>query len=167
MLTTESSITGVQVNYYFICKTKLWYFSHFTTMEHTSDAVLLGKLIHEKSYRGTEGVSIGRIAIDFIEKGDKIILHEVKKSKSLEKAHIFQLLYYLYDLKQKGIDAEGVINYPVIRRKETITLNTDNQKELEVVLKDIHTIVSLEKPPQPERKTYCKKCSYYELCWVV
>jgi CRISPR/Cas system-associated exonuclease Cas4 (RecB family) len=71
MLTTESSITGVQVNYYFIFKTKLWYFSHYTTMEHTSDAVLLGKLIHEKNYSGTEGLSIDRINIDFIEKSDQ------------------------------------------------------------------------------------------------
>lgn len=167
MLTTESSITGVQVNYYLICKTKLWFFSHYTTMEHTSDAVLLGKLIHNERYKRAQGLSIDRINIDFIERGDKIILHEVKKSKSMEKAHIYQVLYYVYDLTQKGIKAEGVINYPAIRRKKTVSLNSDNQKELEAILEDIHTIVNLNKPPQPERKTYCKKCSYYELCWVV
>ncbi len=167
MLTAESSITGVQVNYYFICKTKLWFFSHYTTMEHTSDAVLVGKLIHEEHYKGTQELSTGRITIDFIEKGDRIILHEVKKSKSVEKAHIYQVLYYLYDLSQKGIKAEGVINYPVIRRKKAVILNPDNQKELEAALEDIQEIINFEKPPQPERKTYCKKCSYYELCWVV
>jgi CRISPR-associated exonuclease Cas4 len=136
-------------------------------MEHTSDAVLIGKLIHEERYKRTQGLSIDRIAIDFVEKGDKIILHEVKKSKSMEKAHIFQLLYYVYDLKQKGIDAEGIINYPVIRKRETVVLTPDNQKELEAVLNSIQKIVNLRKPPQPEKKTYCKKCSYYELCWVV
>jgi CRISPR-associated exonuclease Cas4 len=150
-----------------ICKTKLWFFSHYTTMEHTSDAVLMGKLIHNTRYKRTQGLSIDRINIDFIERGDKLILHEVKKSKSMEKAHIYQLLYYLYDLKQKGIDAEGVINYPAIRKKEKITLTKDNQKELETILHNIHEIVTLDTPPQPERKTYCKKCSYYELCWVV
>ena len=167
MLTVESSITGVQVNYYFICKTKLWYFSHYTTMEHTSDTVLLGKLIHNERYQRTQGLSIDRIAIDFIERGDKIILHEVKKSRSMEKAHIFQVLYYLYDLNQRGIKATGIINYPVIRKKQTVDLDPDNRKELETVLGDIQHIVSLKSPPQPERKKYCKKCSYYELCWVI
>jgi CRISPR-associated exonuclease Cas4 len=167
MLTVESSVTGVQVNYYFICKTKLWYFSHYTTMEHTSDTVLLGKLIHNESYQKTQGLSIDRIAIDFIERGDKIILHEVKKSRSMEKAHIFQVLYYLYDLNQRGIKATGIINYPVIRKKQTVDLKPDNLKELEAVLGDIQDIVNLKSPPQPERKKYCKKCSYYELCWVV
>lgn len=85
----------------------------------------------------------------------------------MEKTHIFQLLYYIYDLKQKGIDAEGVINYPTIRKKEKIILNTENQKELETILHNIHEIVAMDTPPQPERKSYCKKCSYYELCWVV
>jgi len=155
------------VNYYFICRTKLWYFSHYTTMEHTSDAVLLGKLVHEKSYGGTQGISIGRIAIDFIEKGDKMVLHEVKKSKSMEKAHIYQLLYYLYDLNQRGIHATGIINYPLIRRKKVVELNQENQEELETVLEDIQEIVRLDKPPKPEKKKYCRKCSYFEFCWVV
>ena len=167
MLTTESSITGVQVNYYFICKTKLWLFSHCTTMEHTSDTVHLGKLVHEKSYRGTEQVSIGRISIDFVEKGDKMILHEVKKSKSMEKAHSYQLLYYLYDLSKRGINAEGVINYPLMRRKESVVLTPDTEKDIEKILEDIREIVREETPPKPEKKKYCRKCSYFELCWVV
>ena len=42
--------TGTQVNYYFLCKKKLWYFTHDIQMERSSDAVYLGKLIHESSY---------------------------------------------------------------------------------------------------------------------
>jgi len=45
-----------------------------------------------------------RIAIDFIQKGDTLILHEVKKGKRLERAHRCQLLYSLYYLKElKGV----------------------------------------------------------------
>jgi CRISPR-associated exonuclease Cas4 len=167
MLTKESTVTGVQVNYYFICITKLWYFSHYTTMEHTSDAVALGRLVHEKSYKDMGGLAIDRIRIDFIEKGDKIILHEVKKSKKMERSHIFQLLYYLYDLKLKGIPAEGVINYPLLRRTESLQLTSENQRELETVLEAIREIVGLKNPPKPEKKNYCRKCSYFEFCWVI
>ncbi|MHC1600469.1 MAG: Dna2/Cas4 domain-containing protein [Candidatus Methanospirareceae archaeon] len=45
-----------------------------------------------------------RIAIDFIQKGDTLILHEVKKGKRLERAYRCQLLYSLYYLKElKGV----------------------------------------------------------------
>lgn len=167
MLTTETSITGVQVNYYFICKTKLWFFSHYTTMEHTSDTVSLGKLLHESTYKNTEEVTIDRIAIDFIEQEDGLLLHEVKKSKKMESAHIYQLLYYIYDLNQKGIKARGIINYPQLRRKYPVELTPENTKEIEEILKEIGTIIQLEIPPKPEKKPYCRTCSYYELCWVI
>ena len=167
MLTTETSITGVQVNYYFICRTKLWFFSHYTTMEHTSDTVSLGKLLHESTYKNTEELTIDRIAIDFIEVEDGLLLHEVKKSKKMESAHIYQLLYYIYDLNQKGIKAKGIINYPQLRRKYPVELTSENTKEIENILKEIGKFIQLEIPPKPEKKPYCGTCSYYELCWVI
>ena len=48
------TITGVKVNYYCICKTKLWLFSHNIQMEKESEYVQMGKLIHESSYRREE-----------------------------------------------------------------------------------------------------------------
>ena len=94
LLSKEMLFSGTQVNYYIICKTKLWLFSHFVTMEHSSDLVSYGKLVHETSYREKkkEIVIDGRIAIDFIQKGDTLILHEVKKAKKMEKAHRYCLL---------------------------------------------------------------------------
>ena len=43
-------VTGVMINYYFICKRKLWYFSHGIQMEQEHDNVIIGKLIDENSY---------------------------------------------------------------------------------------------------------------------
>jgi len=56
-----------------------------------------------------------RIAIDFIQKGDTVVLHEVKKGKRMERAHRYQLLYYLYYLNElKGVEnVEGEIDYPL------------------------------------------------------
>ncbi len=42
--------TGTHFNYYQICHRKLWLFANGINMEHMSDAVYDGKLIHEGSY---------------------------------------------------------------------------------------------------------------------
>ncbi|MFH1897759.1 MAG: Dna2/Cas4 domain-containing protein [Candidatus Desantisbacteria bacterium] len=46
----QLTYTGTQVNYYLICKRKLWLFSHHLEMEATSDLVTLGKVLQEESY---------------------------------------------------------------------------------------------------------------------
>lgn len=48
----ELIYTGTQVNYYLVCKRKLWLFSRNFEMERSSDLVLLGKLLHAvKAYK--------------------------------------------------------------------------------------------------------------------
>lgn len=163
----ELPITGVQMNYYFICKTKLWLFSHLATMEHASEAVALGRLAHEESYsRARKELKIGPISIDFVKRGEEIVLHEVKKSRKLERAHVYQMLYYLYYLKQLGVEAKGVINYPLLRRTEEVKLSEAQEEEIKEITGEIHKIVSEKEPPKPEKKGYCRKCSYFEFCWV-
>ena len=155
--------TGVQINQYFICKRQLWFSSKKIEMEQTSDLVLLGKL-HEKSYsRKLKEVKIGSIKIDFWE--SKYEIHEVKKSRKMEKAHRWQMLYYLFYLKELGIKATGVINYPLLKKRIRISLTSKNEEELKRILNEIIEIISSDTPPKQERKPYCKRCSYYELCW--
>lgn len=159
--------TGVQVSYYFICKTKLWLFSHLTTMEHSSDTVAIGRIVHKESYqRARRDVTLGPISIDFVKRGDEVVLHEVKKSRKMERAHIFQLLYYLYYLKRKGVKARGIVNYPLLRRTREIVLDEEKEREVETIIREIDALVAKEKPPKPVKRTYCRKCSYYEFCWV-
>ncbi len=160
----EVRITGVKVAYYYICHTKLWLFSHNITMEKDNELVELGKLIHSNTYRHHREIHIDDIAIDFIRAGEKIEVHEIKKSRKMEKAHRMQLLYYLYYLKQRGIDAVGVIDYPKIRKRERVTLEKDDVEEIENALGEIERIVRGDIPP-PKRKGICKKCAYYEFCF--
>ena len=158
------NFTGTHVNYYFVCPRKLWLFSHDLEMEMESDLVLLGKLLHETGYkRKFKELSIGRIKIDFLEGGCEV--HEVKRSRRVEKAHVFQLLYYLYYLKRLGVEAKGVLNYPLLRRRVEIELTAEKEREMEDVLADITSLLSSDKPPSGVRKSYCRKCSYFELCW--
>ena len=156
--------TGTQVNYFFVCGRKLWLFSHDLEMEMESDLVLLGKLLHEAGYkRKFKEISIGRIKIDFLERGCEV--HEIKRSRRVEKAHVFQLLYYLYYLKRLGVEARGVLNYPLLRRRVEVDLTDEREKEFEIILTDISKILSSEKPLETIRLPICKRCSYYELCW--
>jgi len=162
--------TGTQVNYYFICKTKLWLFSHRITMEQSSDLVGMGRFIHDTSYaREKKDVIIDDlIGIDFIRKGDAITVHEVKKSKKLEKAHKYQLYYYLYYLSEiKGVPVkEGILDYPASRERVTLTLTDSVKEEIEEILENIKTLVSRDEPPEAEKKSYCRSCAYFEFCWV-
>lgn len=165
---SSPSYTGTQINYYFVCKRKLWYFSNDLSMEHNSDTVSIGKQIHEGSYKRKkkEVLIDDRIAIDFI--GKQGVINEVKKSSSIEEAHKFQTLYYLYYLKQKGVEnVKGIIRYPKLRKKLEIELDSDAETDLMEVLENMEDILDKDKPPEIEKsRSFCKKCSYYELCWV-
>ena len=161
-------IIGTQIHYYFICKTKLWLFSHHIQMEQESDLVSLGKLLHSKSYKGEKEYTIDNlISVDFIKKRDYLELHEVKKSNKMKKSHEYQLLYYLYYLKQnKGIEnIKGIINYPKIRKKVMVDLDESKENELNAIIKDIGKVISND-TPKPERMKICRKCAYFEFCWV-
>lgn len=157
--------TGTQINYYFVCKRKLWFFSHNMELESDSDLVLLGKLLHEHSYkRKLKEVEVGRIKIDFIEKSQEI--HEIKRSRKIEDAHVYQLLYYLYFLKKfTGKVMKGILNYPLLKKKVSVELTEEKETEMQNLLNDVSKIIDMEKPPEAEWKKYCKSCAYRELCW--
>nr|BAL57696.1 hypothetical conserved protein [uncultured Acetothermia bacterium]BAL59380.1 hypothetical conserved protein [Candidatus Acetothermum autotrophicum] len=159
--------TGTQVNYSLVCPRKLWLFSKDLDMEHTSEYVELGRFLHESSFaRHDKEILIDRIKIDF-SSGDGII-HEVKKSDAVEEAHLFQVLYYLYYLKRaKGLSAlKGRIHYPKLRQTLDVELTPEREAELEAILRKIDEILASEQPPpRLEKISFCKKCSYYELCY--
>jgi RecB family exonuclease len=50
-------IMGTQINYYFICHTKLWFFSHHIKMEQESDLVSMGKQLHQGTYQKKKGIT--------------------------------------------------------------------------------------------------------------
>lgn len=136
-------------------------------MEHLDENVQLGKLLDESSYNREKGqVMIDEtVNIDFIK--DWKVLHEVKKSKAIEEAGIWQLKYYMYFLKQKGIIIEkGVVDYPKLRQRKTIFLTTEDERKIEKILVDIEITTSSLKPPTIIDKPLCKKCAYYEYCYI-
>ena len=160
-------VTGVMVYYYFVCKRKLWYFSNNLNMESTSELVGIGKLVDETSYsRERKNILIDEVInIDFL-KNWKIV-HEVKKSRKIDEASKWQLKYYMWVLKNKGVQIEkGVLDYPLLRKREEVYLEEDDEYRLEHVINDIQTIITSNLPPDTINKSMCKKCAYYELCYI-
>lgn len=161
------NVSGEQINYYFVCKTKLWLFSHNIELETFSDLVSLGKYVDKNTYAREKGFIIdNKIQIDFIKKNEFIELHEVKLSQKLEKAHEFQLLYYMYYLRnEKGIEnIKGFLNFPKSRKKKEIILTKENEEKLLEIIKDINCINS-KAMPKPIKSKICKKCAYFEFCF--
>ncbi len=166
-LTPYMKITGVKINYYHICHTKLWLFSHNITLEHEHENVNIGKLLHEERYsKNKKDITIDNtISIDFVKRSNGVMqLHEVKKTKKMEEAHLRQMLYYLYYLKKRGVDARGVMNYPLLNQTKDVELTPDGEKSIEDDIKDIEQIVT-GRMPHPKRIRICAKCAYFEFCF--
>ena len=165
MLIEEMYIRGIQVNYYFVCKTKLWLFSHNLNMENESDLVKLGRLLHLEFFnRDQKEIQIGSIAIDVVKRGEVLEIREVKRSDRLEVAHRYQTLYYLYYLKRLGIKAKAVLTYPKAKKNVELELSDEIEAEIERVLEEIEEICR-GKMPKPEYKSQCRRCAYFEFCF--
>ena len=160
-------ITGIMIYYYFVCKKKLWYFVNELGMEQNSELVSIGKILDETSYdREKKNVLIdGTINVDFIDNG--MVLHEVKKTKAIEGAGIWQIKYYMYYLESKGVkNITAEIDYPLLREKKEVFLEEEDREILKNAIRNICEIMKSEKPPKVSEERKCKKCSYFDLCYV-
>jgi CRISPR-associated exonuclease Cas4 len=162
-------ITGTLINYYFHCKTQCWLHANRINLEDNSEDVRIGKVLHEineEKSKNTE-ISIDNIKID---KLTREYLVEVKKSDSDVEAVKWQVLLYLYKLKQKGVEKKGKIEFIEKNRQKKkihyIELDETNQKELLEVLREIKSLIDLPQPPEPKLEKHCKKCAYYEYCFI-
>jgi CRISPR-associated exonuclease Cas4 len=161
------SITGVMMNYYHICHAELWYFAHDINMNYESDIVAQGRLVNEEHYtRDTskeefalEGIKLDRVTSDGY-------IHEVKKSDRAETAHLWQLKYYLWVLKQNGFgDLKGILEFPLQRKRVEVSLTEEDEQEIGAKREAIHEIVAMPQPPKAKKIPFCRQCSYRELCW--
>jgi len=171
------TITGVQIEYYFHCKRQLWLFAHNIQMERENENVSIGKVISENTYKRekheveiTDEIEKIGVKIDFIDTRNKVV-HEIKKTDSFEEAHKWQLLYYMYVLRQRGVEVcKGIIDYPKQRKITEVTLNDDTEKNLMDIIKSVNDVCGSDEPLKVEetgvKKNVCRKCSYYELCYA-
>ena len=140
-------------------------------MEHTSDMVFEGRLIHENTYpqRSSryEEIAIDGIREDYHDAKEKV-MHDIKKSNKIESAHEWQLKYYLYVFERNGMYGhKGVIEYPVLRKTTAVVLTDEDRLRIGEIEKEIEKISQAEECPDREKRKLCVNCSYYDFCYSI
>jgi len=127
-----------------------------------------GRFLHELRYaREKKELSFSNVKMDIIgERDGKLLVAEIKKTSSFRKSATMQLLYYLWQLRESGVEAMGELRYPEEKRRENVVLDEAAITELQQTVTDIRRIIAAPKPPKPEKNRFCSKCAYREFCWA-
>ena len=162
-------VNGTLINYYFHCKRQCYLHGNRLNLEDNSENVKIGKAIHELK---SENSSNSEISIDNI-KVDKLTseyLTEIKKSDADVEASKWQLLFYLKILKSKGLIRKGKLEFVEKNKtdKKTIILELTKEDEIQLqrYIKEIEDLIARDKIPSILNKPKCKKCAYYEYCYI-
>ncbi len=159
-------ISGLHVQYYFICHRKLWLYSKNLGLEEENERVLEGTLLHERSYKNADR---RELVIDRMFRVDTLeseYVREVKISSKMTDADKYQLLFYLYQLKRRGLIRKGLVSYTKEKKTEEVILTKENEREIEELEVKIQDILQSETAPKLERKPYCRRCAYFDFCYA-
>lgn len=159
-------ISGLHVQYFFICHRKLWLYSKNLGFETDHEKVIDGSLLHERAYKNANRKELmvdQSFKVDVID-GDYV--REVKLSSKMTEADKYQLLFYLYQLKKRGLNKKGLVSYTKEKRTEEIILTEDDERKLDGIEKAIERILHSEQIPKRVKKPYCRQCAYYDFCYV-
>lgn len=162
-------LNGTLVNYYLHCKRQCWLHGNRVNLEDNSENVKVGKALHEiKAEQSSQTeLAIENIKVD---KLTKDYLVEIKKSDADVEAVTWQVLYYLKVLKSKGIEKKGKIEFIEKSKTENKIVYVEYTEEAEKILKEMEKdILKLLEGELPEKKAKlgtCKKCAYYEYCYI-
>lgn len=164
--------SGTQIAYYHLCHRKLWLHHQHIRMENANanHYVEEGQLIDQTTYRRRpkkwRELNLDFLKIDHYDPTDRVV-REVKKSPKLEYVHLAQVKYYLYALEQRGIKGgSGIIEYPKQRKTTTVVLTDQDRQAIKGWLAEIQRITTLPTCPTLVKKSYCKKCAFYDFCFV-
>ena len=163
----DFKVTGTYIWYYCICKREVWLLAHGIEADQQDDNMQMGNAIHEASYkRESKEIEFADSKFDVISrKNGKLVVGEMKKSSRYIESAKMQLLFYLLELEDAGIHAEGELLFPEEKRKETVILDDESKEKLKEVTEGIGNIVDMSLPQPANHIKYCKKCAYSEFCW--
>lgn len=127
-----------------------------------------GRFLGEMSYPrvGRKEISLPGIRLDLVEReGSRLVVGEVKSSSRFLDASRMQVLFYLWRLREMGVEAEGELRFPGERRRLQVKLDEDGERSLQEVIARIRAIVERPLPPPAKRISYCRACAYRDFCW--
>ncbi len=160
-------VTGSIVNAYLVCKRKAGLLSREFNPDPDFDLLLLGKIVSEESYkRDKKEISLDGMRIDVVKRQDgEIIVGEIKRSSIAVDAARMQLCYYLARLKKMGLSLRGELFFPRERKRIPVELTEELEQEVEAKLRELHRVLSEERPPSVLRTGFCKRCAFFEFCF--
>lgn len=164
----DMKVNGTLINYYFHCKRQCYLFGNRLNLEDNSEEVRIGKALHDerKDKENTE-IAIENIRLD---KLTDEYLTELKKSDADVEASKWQLIFYLKVLKEKGIVRKGRLEFAEknksVKKSVVVEMDERTEEELNLYVKQIEDLLSGEEIPPVLHMAKCKKCAYYEYCYI-
>ena len=80
------------------------------------------------------------------------------------------MIFYLKVLKEKGIIRKGKLEFAEKNKSDKksmiVELDQKMEKELELHVRQIENLISGEEIPPVLQVAKCKKCAYYEYCYI-
>lgn len=160
-------ITGTLVWFYKICGREVWLMAHSIIPDQQDDNIDIGRFLHENTYqRNKKEIVFGNVRFDVVfQNQDKLVIGETKKTSKYEESSRYQLAYYLQQLKESGLDAQGQLLYPEEKKRIDVILTEDMERELDEIKLEIKKIAGLKKPPKVKKIPFCKNCGYKQYCF--
>jgi CRISPR-associated exonuclease Cas4 len=161
-------ITGTLVWYAMICPREVWLMAHEIEPDEGDTRLEWGRFLSEMGYPRSQRreIALPGIKLDLVEHyGPQVVVAEVKASSRFVDAARMQVLFYLWRLREMGVDAEGELRFPQERRRKRVVLDAESEAQLRAVMQRVKDIMKQPTPPSARRIQYCRACAYREFCW--
>lgn len=138
------------------------------TPSHDDDNLLIGRALHENAYeRERKEVQVENLKLDIMRSAEgELVVGEVKKSSHYAESARLQLLYYLYRLRELGVEAKGRLHFPLERKTEDVVLDDETAIQMARMEREIEALIDQEAPVPAKWCHWCPRCAYRELCWA-
>lgn len=161
-------VNGTLINYFFHCKRQCYLHGNRLNLEDNSEQVKIGRALHDEyAKKENTEIALENIRIDRLS-GE--YLTEIKKSDADVDAAKWQLLFYLKILKDKGIVRKGRLEFFEKGNKGKKIMYYDLtpkiEEELRNYIKEVEELLEQDEIPAVMDKPGCKKCAYYEYCFI-
>ena len=161
-------VNGTLINYYYHCKRQCYLHGNIFNHDDNSEQVKNGLALHyEKNNKENTEIALENIKLD---KMTDEYLTEMKKSDADVEAAKWQLLFYLKILKDKGIIRKGKLEFVEKGKGNSkilyFDLTEEEENKLQNTINEIEKLLDIPNIPEVLNKPKCKKCAYYEYCYI-